>query len=96
MSLKFGKTIRTLSLSQNYLVLIKKKSVAESRPSIKSRDAGAKAGPGGPTRTKGHWRAHSANIYYPLSQSCIASIARYWLCIDKGVKRLGEFLSIWT
>ena len=28
MSLKFGKTIRTLSLSQNYLVLIKKKSVA--------------------------------------------------------------------
>ena len=25
MSLKFGKTIRTLSLSQNYLVLIKKK-----------------------------------------------------------------------
>ena len=27
MSLKFGKTIRTLSLSQNYLVLIKKKSV---------------------------------------------------------------------
>ena len=30
MSLKFGKTIRTLSLSQNYLVLIKK-SVASNR-----------------------------------------------------------------
>ena len=30
----------------------------------------------GPTGTKG---PHSANIYYPLSQSCIAYIARYWL-----------------
>ena len=30
MSLKFGKTIRTLSLSQNYLVLIKKKSVIKT------------------------------------------------------------------
>ena len=29
-----------------------------------------------------------------FSQSCIAYIARYWLCIDKGVKRLGDFLSI--
>ena len=33
-------------------------------------------------------------FYYPFFQSCIACIARYWLCIDKGAKRLGEFLSI--
>ena len=52
------------------------------------------AGQKEPTGTKGHRRPHSANIYYPLSQSCIACIARYWLCIDKGVKQLGEFLSI--
>ena len=58
------------------------------------RDAGAKAEQGGLTGTKGHWRPHSANIYYPLSQSCTAYISRYWLCIDKGIKWLGEFLSI--
>ena len=48
----------------------------------------------GPTGTKEHWRPYSAKIYYPLSQPCTAYIARYWLCIDKGVKRLGEFLPI--
>ena len=59
------------------------------------RDAGPIAGQGGgATGTKEHCRPHSANIYYPLSQSCIVYISRYWLCIDKGVKRLSEFLSI--
>ena len=58
------------------------------------RDARAIAEQRGPMGIKGHWRPHSSNIYYPLSQSCIAYIARYWLCIDDGVKWLGEFLSI--
>ena len=57
------------------------------------RDTGVIAGKGGPTETKGYYRTHSANIYYPLSQSCIAYIVMYWLCIDKDVKQLGEFLS---
>ena len=48
----------------------------------------------GPKGMKGYWGPYSANIYYPLSKSCTAYIARYWLCIDKGVKQLGEFLSI--
>ena len=58
------------------------------------RDAGAIAGQGGPMGMKGYERPYSANIYYPLSQTCTAYTTRYWLCIDKGVKRLGEFLSI--
>ena len=52
------------------------------------RGSGAIEGRGGLTGTKKHWRPHSANIYYPLYQSCIAYIARYWLCIDKRSKAI--------